>query len=77
MYKQNLHGEYIFRQLNDGLYHCINRDYPDTPVDLCDEFNVAVPDCTQFLRCILDWCDTGFEFRNYGGEIRINIYARR
>lgn len=69
--------EFIFRQFEDGMWHCINHDFAGTPADLADEFGIAVPDSAQFLRCILDWDNIGFEFRHYSGLIRINIYTRR
>lgn len=77
MFKQHLYGEYIFTNFNSDLWRCVNRAYPGTPADLCDEFGIAVPDSAQFLRCLIDWCNVGLEFRHYAGRIRINIYKRR
>lgn len=68
---------FIFRNLSNGMWHCINQDYAGTPADLCEEFGIAVPDSCQFLRCILSWDNVGLEFRAYGGEIRIDLYYRR
>ena len=68
--------EYLFRLMDMGVFVCFNQEYDGTPADLCAEFSICVPDCTQFMRVKNYDEGFGFEFRNYGANlIRINIYA--
>lgn len=73
-YLEKLKGEYVFRQLRDDIFHCVNeKEFTGTPADLADLCGVAVPDYTQFLRVIDREQNLHFEFRAYDGCIRINI----
>jgi len=71
----NMCGEYHFRIMEDGVFHCYNEDYPGTPADLCAFFGVEVPVWTHFLR-VLNYDDAiRLEYRSYsGGSVRVNIW---
>lgn len=70
----NMCGEYRFRLLEDGEFHCISSDYSGTPADLCAFFGVEVPCYTQFLR-VLNYDDQiHLEYRSYNAATaRVNI----
>lgn len=67
-------GEFLFRQLDDYRFHCIFGNYDGLVADFCDEFDIAIPDDCQFLRVRSYARGLHFEFRDYGGKIRINIH---
>lgn len=66
-------GEFLFRQLDDYRYHCVSGNFEGTPAEFCEVYGIAVPDDTQFLRVKSYVRHLHFEFRDYGGRIRINV----
>ncbi len=72
--QKSMLGEYHFRVMQDGIFHCYNRDFSGTPADLSLIFGVEVPCWTQFLR-VINWDDMiYFEYRSYDSRTcRINI----
>lgn len=65
----NMRGDYRFRLMDDGIYHCITHPYEGTPADLCAIFGIDVPDMTQFLRVKNYECGFRLEFRAYTESI--------
>lgn len=69
-------GEFLFRQMPEGVYGCITGNFIGTPVDFCEIFGIyCVPDYCHFMR--IKNRELGFvlEWRDYGGQIRINVNA--
>ena len=43
-------GEFHYRLLQDGRFHCVNQDTELLPCELCDLFDTSIPDHAEFCR---------------------------
>lgn len=67
--------EFIFRLLADWRFHCINQKIEIAPNELCNIFEIDVPDNVEFMRAKNYDLGIGVEYRCYdGAQIRINIW---
>lgn len=43
-------GEFLYRLLQDGHYHCVNQDTDLLPCELCDLFGTSIPEHAEYVR---------------------------
>ena len=43
-------GDFHYRLLQDGRFHCVNQDTELLPCELCNLFGTSIPDYAEYVR---------------------------